>query len=190
MRHYHTAELVILEGDACEAAYFIASGAVQIFRTAADGREQVLATLKTGQSFNTVPLLTRLGLNHASVRILCESDLYVLLKEDFILLTESHADFSRVLLKDFAERLEHFTNLAENLSLYSVRARLARFLLEQAGQPESQKRWTQDEIAKQIGTVRDVVGRILRAFVQSELISMPRNTIRLLDRQKLEEESA
>ena len=78
------------------------------------------------------------------------------------------------------------TDLAASLSLYSVRARLAQFLMELAALPETAGGWTQDEIAAHIGTVRDVVGRLLRDFESQGLIRRERQRITLLDRSGLE----
>jgi CRP-like cAMP-binding protein len=100
-------------------------------------------------------------------------------------------------LKDFADRLDHLTNLVEDLSLRTVRGRLARFLLEHAPPGPSgsidaggvTRRWTQDEIAAHLGTVRDMVGRTLRSFGDAGLIRMDRQRIVLLDREALEAEA-
>ena len=54
-RTYRPEEAIILAGCPCEAAYFIAEGQVLVCRTSTSGREQVLARLVPGQSFNTVP---------------------------------------------------------------------------------------------------------------------------------------
>jgi len=85
--------------------------------------------------------------------------------------------------------LAKITDLAANLSLYTVRARLAQFLIELADQPQSAGGWTQDEIAAHIGTVRDVVGRLLREFETQGLIDRDRQKIILLNRQGLKDEA-
>jgi CRP/FNR family transcriptional regulator len=50
-------------------------------------------------------------------------------------------------------------------------------------------RWTQEEIAAQIGTVREVVARTLRAFADAGLLRMEQHRIFLLDRAGLEAEA-
>ncbi len=79
------------------------------------------------------------------------------------------------------------TQLAAELSLYTVKARLARFLMDLADTRQIFDNWTQDEIAAQIGTVRDVVGRLLREFENQELIKRDRHQILLLERKGLTE---
>jgi CRP/FNR family transcriptional regulator len=70
-----------------------------------------------------------------------------------------------------------------------VRGRLARFLLEQAEAGAVTRRWTQEEIAAYLGTVRDMVGRTLRAFADAGLVRLERQRIVLLDREGLEAEA-
>ena len=77
------------------------------------------------------------------------------------------------------------TDLVENLSLRTVRGRLARFLLERAEEDKITQRWTQEAIAAHVGTVRDMVGRTLRAFADAGLLEMDRQRIVLLDREGL-----
>ena len=52
----------------------------------------------------------------------------------------------------------------EDLALHTVRTRLARSLLTQAEEGQPRRSWTQEEIAAQIGTVPEVVGRTLCAL--------------------------
>jgi DNA-binding transcriptional regulator LsrR (DeoR family) len=76
----------------------------------------------------------------------------------------------------------------ENLSLYSVEARLARLLLDEAEKGVYQRpSWkTQSEIAAQLGTVLDVVNRNLQNLQKQGIIEINRTEIRILDKTKLE----
>jgi len=189
-RRYRPGETVILEGDPCRAAYFIAQGQVRAARLSPAGREQVLTRLGKGESFNTVPPFQPQKRNHATVQALTDVTLYAIDAADFRHMIEEIPALATGLLEDFATRLDHLTNLVENLALYTVRARLAQFLLQHGNERtelanQAVERWTQDEIAAHLGTVRDVVGRTLRAFVDEGLIRIDRDEIVLLDRQAL-----
>ena len=188
-RKYSSGEIILHETDPSRGAYFIAAGQVQVFRLSLAGREQILVNLKSGDAFNTVPLFETESINHASARALTDARLYLLRKEDFLRLTETSPDLAMNVLRDFAGKLTHLTGLVEQLSLHSIRGRLARFLIEQANQGEVAGRWTQDEIAAHLGTVRDMVGRTLRAFTDAGMIRRERNRVILLDRTALEAEA-
>ncbi|MBE9507703.1 MAG: Crp/Fnr family transcriptional regulator [Chloroflexi bacterium] len=190
VRHtYAPGETIILEGDPCRAAYFVAEGQVRVYRLSPAGREQVLVRLRPGQAFNTVPPFKPHGVNHATVQALTPVTLYAITCEDFHRLVGECPEVALAILRDFAGRLDHLTNLVEDLSLRTVRGRLAHFLLEQAEAGAVTQRWTQEEIAAHLGTVRDMVGRTLRAFADAGLVRMDRQRIVLLDREELEAEA-
>lgn len=178
-------ETIIFDGDPCEAVFFVAEGEVRIYRLSPGGREQVLARLGVGQTFNTVPPFQPDGVNHATVEPLTPTTLYAIRRDDFRRLVSECGELALVILRDFAGRLDHLTGLVEDLALRTVRGRLARFLLERAEEDKITQRWTQEEIAAHVGTVRDMVGRTLRAFADAGLLEMDRQRIILLDREGL-----
>ena len=196
-RTYTPGEIIIIEGDPCQAAYFVAQGQVRVYRLSPGGREQVLVQLGPGQAFNTVPPFRPRGINHANVEALTPVTLYAIPCDDLHRLVGECPEMALAILRDFATRLDHLTNLVEDLSLRTVRGRLARFLLEHAstdlsGTAEAgtvTQRWTQEEIATHLGTVRDMVGRTLRAFADAGLVRMDRQRLVLLDREGLEAEA-
>ncbi len=187
-RAYTPDETIIFEGDPCQAAYFIVEGQVRVYRLSLAGREQVLANLGPGRIFNMVPLFQARGVNHATVQALAPVTLYAITGDDLHQLVGKCPDLALALLRDLATRLDHLTNLVEDLSLRTVRGRLARFLLERAEEGQITQRWTQEEVAAHLGTVRDMVGRGLRAFADAGLVRLDRQRIVLLDREGLEDQ--
>jgi CRP/FNR family transcriptional regulator, cyclic AMP receptor protein len=181
--------ILFIEEEPCQAVYFIAAGVMRIFRIGIDGREQVLASLEPGEVFNTVPPLLMTCKNQASTRAETDVVLYGLTVIDFLNLIQCCPDFAIMVLRDFAARLSHLNNLVEGLSLHSVRGRLAKFLLKEAQANEIQAKWTQDEIAEHLGSVRDVVGRTLRVFIDAGYIRKERQKILIMDRKGLEKEA-
>ena len=83
-----------------------------------------------------------------------------------------------------SQKLQQFNELAYDLSLRSVRARLAKFLIEH---DNDEQEWTQNAIASKIGSVREVVSRTLRGFVKEGLIIIDRHQIKILDLAGLEQ---
>ncbi|MCP4539761.1 MAG: Crp/Fnr family transcriptional regulator [Chloroflexi bacterium] len=185
---YALGETVIFEGDPCQAVYFVVAGQVRVYRLSPGGREQVLTLLGPGQTFNAVPPFRPNGVNLATVEALTPLTLCAIASEDFRRLVGECAELGLTILQDFAARLDHLTNLVEDLSLRTVRGRLARFLLENVDTDAEPRRWTQEEIASHLGTVRDMVGRMLRTFADAGLVRMDRQRIVLLDRDGLRDE--
>ena len=94
-------------------------------------------------------------------------------------------DRSRMLAREARQLAE----TARGLALDPVRKRLAAFLLQSAEHSPPYQRWTQDLIAAHIGSVRDVVGRVLRDMVREGILSRERGQLVILDRGRLEKEA-
>ena len=94
------------------------------------------------------------------------------------------------MIENLASRARHLLALVEDLSLRTVSARLAKLLLAQeGGKGGSPRRLTQQEMAAQVGTVREMVSRVLRRFEEGGLIRFERHRIIVLNREGLEREA-
>jgi CRP-like cAMP-binding protein len=183
-------QLVLLEGDVDAPAFFVLQGIVRAFRTNLDGREQTLIHLESGQAFNMPAAFTAQHVAPASAIAVGQAQLLSIAQHDFRRVVSETPAIALAVLGDFASKLYHLTDLTHNLGLRSVRGRLARFLLEQSqADVDSPIRWTQERIAAQIGSVREVISRTMRVFVKEGLIEMKRQRISVLDPEGLEREA-
>jgi CRP/FNR family cyclic AMP-dependent transcriptional regulator len=185
-RTFRRGEVILLEGEAPRAVYFIVHGQVRIYRLSPEGREQVLKRLGPGEAFNLVPVLDGAP-NPSSVMAWTDVAVYVIERGHFLRMVREHPPLAVAVLADFATKLRHMTALVEDLSLRTVGARLAKLLLTQAAEEEATpRRMTQQEMAAQLGTVREVVGRALADLEREGLIRMERHRIVIVDRSGLE----
>jgi CRP/FNR family cyclic AMP-dependent transcriptional regulator len=186
-RTFHRGEVILLEGEAPRAVYFIVHGQVRIYRLSSEGREQVLKRLGPGGAFNLVPVLGG-GPNPSSAIAWTDVTVYAIERGHFLQMVREHPALAVAVLADFAAKLRHMTALVEDLSLRTVGARLAKLLLTQAAEEEAApRRMTQQEMAAQLGTVREVVGRALAELEREGLIRMERHRIVIVDRAGLED---
>jgi len=173
------------EGDEVEKVYFIIRGYAKIYHFSEEGREQILAVLKSGQFVNSISAIRQEMGNHANGMAMTEVELGVLDVDDFLTAIRTHADFALLLLRDSADKLDHMTRLVQELSLFSTRQRLIRFLVRNGQDAQAIRGWTQEEIAAQVGTVRDVVSRLLGLFARQGLIRVERQRILIVDEERL-----
>ena len=179
---------IFLEGEDSKYVYLIQSGMVKIFKSTLDGREQILSSMKKGSPFNLIPsILEKDCFHNASAQAQVDVELILIPRSYFLNLLHNNAEFSLNVMKLLAKRLQEITELSVNLGVRDVRSRLAGFLIKQADGYAGYGMVTQDEIAGHIGSVRDVVGRILREFEDNGLIKKERHQVVLLDRQGLED---
>jgi len=185
-RHYGKGEVIFLEGDPCAGLYIVEEGRVKVFKVSRGGREQVLKLLSPGEFFNEVAVLDG-GPNPVSAMAALESILWIIDRSTMLDLLARYTALAQGVIENLAARARHLVSLVEDLSLRTVSARLAKLLLSQVvGSDEAPRRMTQQEMAAQLGTVREMVGRVLHSFEEEGLIRFDRHRIIILDREGLE----
>jgi len=101
----------------------------------------------------------------------------------------SHPQTAMQVIENMADKIIELITLATDLSLKTVEARFAKLLLEQARDDVvERRRWTnQTELAARLGTVPDVLSRVIRELTRNKLIEADKREIRILDRKGLME---
>ena len=187
-REYQAGEVVVLEGEALPGLYYLQSGWLKVVKISPSGREQILRFLEPGETFNEIGVFadqpnpaTAVALEPAAVWLIRRESLHHLLQE--------RPEFSQIIITKMAERMLYLVSLVTSLSLRPVTGRLARLLLEDAQDDVLHRpRWyTQVELAARLGTVPDVIQRVLRNLENEGLIAVERYQIRILDRPALTE---
>jgi len=181
-------QVAVWEGEPCSAVYFVVRGLVRTRRLSVNGREQVLAYLGPGQCFNLVPALDG-GPNPTTVDAVSDCALYSVTCVDCRRILVDHCELAHGLLEYLASEVRRLNDMVESLALHTVRARLARFLLDYAEGRAPPRQFTQEEIAAHIGTVREMVGRTMRDFSGEGLIRRERSRIVVVDHKGLEREA-
>jgi CRP-like cAMP-binding protein len=184
-RAYIRGDLIQVEGERCDGLWIVRSGRVRVFKTSPEGREQVLALIGPGESFNDVPVFDG-GANVASAEAVEAATAVCLRRDDVQALLEREPTFAVAVIRVLGARLRHMTGLVEDLSFRNVAARVAKILLGQASDPEA-GRLTQSEMAAIAGTAREVVGRALKALEQEGVLQTDHGRIVILNRARLEE---
>ncbi len=187
-RHYPAGAIIFLEEEPDAGLHLVAEGLCKVYRLSEGGREQVLATLRPGDSCNEVPVVDG-GPNPANFAALEDSVIWIISADSLNRLRRRYPVLNDIIIKNLAMRCRQLVQRVYNLSFLSVTGRLAAFLLQQSGQHSqlSRRRWTQDEIAAHLGTVREMVGRAFRELQEAELIGLDRHRIEILDREGLKE---
>ena len=167
-RKFGAGEQIFGEGEPCSGLYIIESGNVRIFKSSAAGREQVLSIDGPGGSIAELPVFDG-GTYPASVQDITACTLLFFSKQDFHALCIQHPEVPLKVLRVVGGRLRRLVGIIEELSFTTVRHRLASVLLRLAKTQgtRSGKGITftlpvnNNELAAQIGTVRELVSRNL-----------------------------
>ena len=177
----------MLEGELAPTLFFVASGVVKVFKTSAEGKEQILNLVRPGESLNDVPIFDD-GPNPASAQAMGPVMLYGIMKGELKIIPRNYPHVAMNIIRVLAERVRQLVSLVEDLSFRHVISRVARKLLEHAGDEVSPKpRLTQQEMAAMAGTVREVVARSLKALEEEGVIKLDHHRILIPDKEALKQ---
>jgi CRP/FNR family transcriptional regulator len=178
-------EILLFEGEPAEVLYFVVNGVVKVFKTSADGKEQIYRIIRPGDSFNDVPVLTG-GTNLASAAAMSDIALNGIKKKDLETASKEYPQLALNIIKVLSTRVEELVELVEDFSFRRVSSRVAKILLEHTGNGGGEKpRLTQQEMAAMIGTAREMVGRSFRSLEEEGAIRVERNRIIITDKAAL-----
>ncbi len=184
LRSYAEDEIIFLEGEPCAGLYIVQEGWLKSVKISSSGREQIIRFVGPGETFNETGVFAG-GNNLVTVETLEPAKIWIIQRKTLLQMVCQHPSLCRLILQNLAQRAQYLMSLVEDLSLRSVESRLARALIEQAepdGDIVQRKPWsTQTEMASRIGTVPDVLNRVLRSLVDAGLIRVNRHQIEILD---------
>ncbi len=195
VRHCSPDELVFSEGEPCSGLYVVESGHVRIFKSSASGREQVLSIEGPGSSVAELPVFDG-GKYPASAVAIEESTLLFVSKQDFQALCVAHPQVALKVLRVVGTRLRRLVGIIEELSFTTVRHRLASLLLRLAQKDgrhtdagiEVTLPASQQELAAQVGTVRELISRNLSRLQAEGVLQVDGRRVVIRDLKALETE--
>ncbi len=182
--HFDRDAIVISEGHQNRKLYLIASGAVKVFGTSADGKEQIIAIARPGDSFNDVAAFDA-GDSQATAQTLTPLVVYTINGRTLLDKSCELGNLAANIITALGVRIRQLGELVSDLSFRPVAGRLARILLTQVDVPNTPY-LTQRDLAAMAGTAREVVARALKGMEDDGMIKMDRHRIEILDRKSLE----
>jgi CRP-like cAMP-binding protein len=186
-RKYERGEIITFEGERNESLFFLVEGVVKTFKTSAEGKEQILAIVRPGESFNDVPAFDGEP-SPCSTEAMSAVILYEIGKNDLDALLHRYPLIAVNVIQALARRVRGLVSLVEDLSFRNVISRVARILFENAGDGTGAgKKLTQQEMAAIAGTAREVVGRSLKALEEDGIIRLDHHRIMISDKEALKE---
>jgi CRP/FNR family transcriptional regulator, anaerobic regulatory protein len=170
-------------GDPCGAFLLVTAGSVKVSTMTDSGRELLLYRVGPGQTcvLTTAALLAH-GDYDAEGMTETDTEALAIPRPLFEELLASSPAFRRFVFSSYGERLRDLIGLVQEVSQRHVDRRLARFLAERAASPIEM---TQQEIAAEIGTAREVVSRLLKQFAGEGLVSIERRHVVVTDAARL-----
>ena len=181
-------ETLFLEGASCERVFFVKSGRVKLYRIGPSGREQILQTLEAGDTCACNPGVTEWSCASTAEAIV-PSVAWFLSREHYVRLVQTNSKLAHTLNRLFAERLQCFSSLIEEVSLKDSKKRLVKFLLDMLAENPDQNvlsiPFTREELAQRIGVTRETAARQLYQLKRKKLIDVKPRQILIRDKESL-----
>jgi CRP/FNR family transcriptional regulator len=189
LRRFERGEVLFWEGDPCAGLHIIQKGCVKLFRVSPLGRQHIIRVIQEGDTCNEVPVFDG-GENPVNVEALEETTTWVVEARAVQALMRKDPVFMQKTIQNLARMMRHLVNMVSEMAFYQVTHRLARLIGEippEELRGESPTRWTQDQLAARLGTVREVVARSLRELERSGAIDVENRRILIKDNEVLQQ---
>jgi len=186
--HTYTAnEIIFLEGEQVEGLWIVEKGRVKIYKLSSDGNEHILHLRGPGKTFNDIGALDG-GHNPANAAALsAEVQVWLIPLETVTHILTHNPQVALNVIRLLAKRVRSLVGQIEDLALYSVIVRLARFLLKQLEDPSlSGPGVTRTAIAAHLNTTPQTISVALRELESTGAIEFDRHRITIVDEDRLQ----
>jgi CRP/FNR family transcriptional regulator len=186
LHEYSAGEMIFFEGERADGLWIVEEGNVKIFKLNPDGGEHILHLSGPGKTFNDIGALDG-GNNPANAAALSPQVRVWLVPADVLTYVLTHnARVALNVIRLLAVRVRGLVGQIEDLALYSVMARLARFLLKQAEDPSlSGPGVTRTAIAAHINTTPQTISNVLRSLEEAGALKFDRHRILIVNEKLL-----
>ena len=173
------------EGDAATFFPFVCEGSVRVRKISSLGREITLYRVTQGE-ICTLSTACLLGGDRFPAEGIAETNVHVMAlpAADFQNLVTSSPNFRQFVFTGHADMLSSLIGLVQEIAFEHIDARLADRLLQQVDSTHHLT-ITHQDLASQLGSVREVVSRRLKRFERQGWLSLARGEIHILDMQPL-----
>ncbi len=188
-KHFKKGEAIINQNEVCARIFLVLSGRVKLTLTSLSGDEQVLEILETGGTCSCHTSLGEAKCGWTAVAMEPTSVWFVR-KDVFVKLARTNPNLMAALNALFSDRIQCFTRLVGELTLYSGRERLARYFLSlPTASPQHPDivnlHLTREELAQLLNMTRETVMRQLAYLVKAKCITATTRRSFILNREAL-----
>lgn len=181
LREYPRGDVLFWEGDPANGMYIMEHGSAKIFRTSPQGRQYIVRILQEHDTFAEVPAFDG-GMHPVNVEALETCRVWEIDGETLRELVNLYPAFAQKIIRNYSQMLRGMVRMVSEMAFYQVTHRLAR-LIENMPQDKSAPHWTQEQLAAQLGTVREVVARSLKELERSGAIIIEDRRILIADKE-------
>lgn len=194
---FERGDVLFSEGQPCRDLLIVEIGAVRLFKTSSQGRQQLIGIERRGSLLAEAPAFDG-GLHTATAEAMESMSVLRVEARHFQTVCLQYPTLAMKVIKVLGHRVRHLDSLVEQLSFATVRARLASHLVRLArerGTPTAQGvefslTENNEELAARLGTVRELISRNLGRLYGEKLILMRGRSVAIPDLAALQAEAS
>ena len=184
---YFEKEQVVHNNMECSGLYIVKNGKLRLYMLSEDGKEITLYRLGTG---DICMLSASCVLQSITFEVYVDAEMpsecYRINGAAFNALSERVLEVKNFALETAVQRFSDVMWIMQQIVFMSMDRRLAIFLLDECTANSSDFiGMTHEQIARHLGTAREVVTRMLKHFASDGIIEVTRKGIIILDKKKL-----
>jgi len=179
------------EGEIALGFYVVQTGAINVHRVSASGKEQLIHVFRTGETFAEAALAIATGYP-ADARAVENSSVILIPKQEFVELLRRRPELSLRMLASMSTHLRVLISLLEDLQLKDVETRLANWLLNRCSCTEGKHgcviklQTTKRVLAAEMGTTSETLSRTFAKFRDAGWITVKAREISIVSRTGLD----
>ncbi len=182
IKHIKQDDILLREDSYINSIPILLSGALKVTRKDSDGKEFLIYYIKPGESC-VMSLLGSMYAEKSHIQAIAEED-----SELLIIPISASADWIRefpewtaYFFRIFQKRFEELLQVVDSVAFHKMDTRILSFLQKKSEINQHKSiQITHQQIADELGTVREVVSRILKQLEREGQILLARNNITLL----------
>ncbi|AXS80926.1 Crp/Fnr family transcriptional regulator [Dechloromonas sp. HYN0024] len=188
LMHLPAGTQVFAESQPCQGFPLLLEGTIKVIKLAASGRELMLYRVTPGGSC-IISSSCLLGHTDYNARGIAETPLTLLALPvgAFATLMVEHPPFRDFVFHLFADRIGELMQLVEEVAFARLDQRLAKLIV---ARNETSLGVTHQQLADELGSVREIVSRLLKGFAAQGLVTLGREQITITDRAGLQKLAA
>lgn len=186
LRTYTANEIIFLEGETAEGLWIVESGYIKIYKLSPDGNEHILHLRGPGKTFNDIGALDGDNNPANAAALSAKVQVWLVPSEIITRILLQNSQVALNVIRLLAKRVRSLVGQIEDLALYSVIVRLARFLIKQIDDPSlSGPGVTRTVIAAHLNTTPQTISVALRELEATGAIEFDRHQIIIIDETQL-----
>ncbi len=177
----------IHSGEECSGVIFVRSGSLRLYMMSEDGKDITLYRLHSGDMcMLSASCVLRTITFDVFIDAEEDSECYVVSGSVFAELSSRNPQIRIFALETAVSRFSDVMWVMQQILFMSMDKRLAIFLLDESSRTGSDTiTLTHEQIARYIGSAREVVSRMLKYFASEGIVEVSRKGVKIIDKNRL-----